>query len=252
MNINSPKACDIIRLRRLWSEAFGDGDEFLDAFFDTAFAPERALAVYDDGDIIAALYWFDCECRGKPVAYIYAVATAKASRGKGVCHALMAEAHRRLSDRGYCGAVLVPGEKSLFDFYATMGYKQCTNVSVYECMAFDAGISIHKINKAEYEHLRRKYLPDGGIIQEKENTDFLETQVGFYCGTDFVMAAVVRDKILGCAEIVGNTECMEGIVYSMDCDKGYFRTAGDDIPFAMYRPLDEIGDPPKYFGLAFD
>ena len=84
MNINPPKITDIPKLRMLWQEVFGDSDEFLDAFFKTAFSPERAMAVYVNDKIVSMLYWFNCECWGKPMAYIYAVGTDIAYRGRGI------------------------------------------------------------------------------------------------------------------------------------------------------------------------
>jgi hypothetical protein len=77
MNINAPTLDLIPALRGLWKEAFGDSDDFLDMFWRTAFSYDRCRCVTVDGEVAAALYWFDCECRGERVAYIYAVATAK-------------------------------------------------------------------------------------------------------------------------------------------------------------------------------
>lgn len=252
MNIKKPNQGDIPKLRLLWHEAFGDSDEFLDDFFRTAFSPERALAAYENKELRAALYWFVCQCFDRPIAYVYAVATAKASRGKGICHKLMAETHNILKDKGFGGVILVPAGKSLMDFYETMGYKLCTYVSWFECEALDMGINLRKLDKYEYETQRRKYLPYGGVIQENENADFLETQLCLYGGADFIMTAYIKDNVLYCSEILGNIKNAKGIVYALGCHRGEFRTAGDDIPFSMYISLDETTQSPQYFGHAFE
>lgn len=95
MNIDVPQINQIPALRALWKEAFGDTDDFLDAFFSTAFRPNHCRLVTVDGHAAAVLYWFDCLHMDKPIAYIYAVATAKAYRGQGLCHKLMENAHQQ-------------------------------------------------------------------------------------------------------------------------------------------------------------
>ena len=67
MRIEKPR--DIGALRRLWQEAFGDEDAFLDTFFATAFSPERCRCAVEGDSLLGALYWFDCICGGKTLAY---------------------------------------------------------------------------------------------------------------------------------------------------------------------------------------
>lgn len=252
MNIDYPKPCDISGLRILWQEAFGDTDEFLDYFFSVAYSPDRALCVKQDGQVVGAMYWFECECRGIPTAYIYAVATAKEYRGKGICHKLMYQAHKILKSIGYRIAILVPSEKSLFEFYAKMGYGVCSNIHKWECAAKDLGVSVTEIDKDEYAYLRRQYLPEGGVIQERENIDFLAMQMNLYKGDGFVMAAKPHNGTLYCSELLGDTDNVSGIAYALNCSKGVFRTSGGTTPFAMQIRLDKTSLPPTYFGLAFD
>ncbi len=237
--------------RRLWKEAFGDSDAFLDDFDRTAFSPERYRAVIVDGEVVSALYFFDCEYAGGRIAYIYAVATSKAYRGQGLCRRLFNETHAYLAERGYTGAILCPGSDSLFNFYKSMGYKTCTFVSEYEVTAGEA-VKVNEITKDEYRSLRRKYLPEGGVIQEGENIDFLATFSKFYWGEGFVLTARPDGDKLFCAEILGDTGTSAGITRALGFKSGFFRTVGNTKPFTMYYPLDEKAVPPTYFGLAFD
>ena len=57
MTIKQPDSTQIPQLWDLWREAFGDSGEFLDAFFETAFSPERCLCATGNGQVIAAVYW---------------------------------------------------------------------------------------------------------------------------------------------------------------------------------------------------
>ena len=113
---------DISALRKIWKDSFGDPDDVLDAFFATGFSPERCRFIRQEGQIVSALYWFDCSLEGQKIAYLYALATDPAHRGKGLARQLLTETHDRLRDRGYAGALLVPGERELFQFYEKIGY----------------------------------------------------------------------------------------------------------------------------------
>jgi predicted GNAT superfamily acetyltransferase len=104
MTIDKPRRTE--DLRRLWQEAFGDEDAFLDAFFQTAFSEDRCLCAMEGNTLQGALYWMDAQLHGQKWAYLYAVATALHSRGKGVCHTLMAAAHEKLEQAGYGVEVL--------------------------------------------------------------------------------------------------------------------------------------------------
>ena len=100
MIIEHPVWEDIPALRALWKQAFGDTDAYLDSFFSRAFSPERALTAKENNKVVGALYWLDCLWGEKKLSYIYAVATDKDHRGRGVCKALMTEAHREMAQAG--------------------------------------------------------------------------------------------------------------------------------------------------------
>lgn len=254
MNIDEPLKSQFPALRLLWKEAFGDTDDFLNTFFTTAFHTGRCRCITINDNVAAALYWFDCLHKNKRVAYIYAVATAKAFRGQGLCHQLMEDTHRHLASLGYEGAILVPGNKDLFQFYEEMGYQICCHINKIACSAADTKkeIFLRPIDKTEFAALRRKFLPEGSIIQEKENLDFLETQARFYTGDHFLLAARIEENTLRGVELLGET-CYAGeIVNCLGCSKGIFRTPGDETPFAMYYPLACSELPPVYFGFPFD
>ncbi len=280
MKIISPEKLHIPALRTLWKEAFGDTDEFLDKFFKAAYHPQRCKCIFSEGKAIAALYWFDCEYLGKPMAYIYAVATAEEYRGQGLCHDLMSFTHAHLESLGYAGTLLVPGEPELFKFYRSMGYEACCVRDKFVCNATDAcafekpeagetpppSFSPTRINKEKYALLRRKYLPSEGVIQEKENLAFLATQLSFYAGKDFIMAGRIEKNAAGipvfhCPEILGNLAAAPVALCKLGCEQGDFCTPYTPItgefhpvsPFAMYHGLgDSKLAPPTYFGFAFE
>ena len=255
MIIDKPDAKHIPYLRALWKEAFGDTDEFLDLFFETAFSPDRCRTVTIDGECAAALYFFDCICGGGKIAYIYAVATAEKHRGKGLCTRLMEDTHKHLKALGYRGAILVPGSKKLFDFYEKMGYRTACHIGEFTCEANCGTVPLTKLGRSEYAALRRRLLPEGGVIQEGENLDFLITQAELYLADGTLIAARRENDLLNCLEILGDTSLAPAVVNSLGCRTGKFRTPPQsDIssrPFAMYLPLTD-GSAPAYLAFAFD
>ena len=96
MNIDNPSQKHIPVLKALWREAFGDSEEFINSFFDTAYRSDKCFAVTEGDNVISALYILDCSFEGRKLAYIYAVATSKAYRGRGICKRLMQYTHESL------------------------------------------------------------------------------------------------------------------------------------------------------------
>ena len=240
------------KLRQLWQEAFQETDGILDAFFATGFSPERHHAIYEGDTPVSALYWFDCEFQGRKIAYIYAVATLKSHRGQGLAQQLMAETHEILKQQGYAGAILVPGEKDLFAFYEKLGYRVATKAEEFSAVATDSPVFMSEIHPAEYAAWRRKYLPEGGVVQEQETLSYLATYAKFYKGEDFLLAATKTGESLLVHEILGNTDDCGNILCALACKTGRFRMPGNDRDFAMLLPLQEDCPVPAYFGLALD
>ena len=253
MNIDSPKKFHTPALRALWREAFSDSEDFLDSFFETAFSPERCRCAWLGDELVAALYWFDSSYDGGRVAYIYAVATARAHQGKGLCTSLMKSAHCHLKSLGYDFAVLVPGSKELFRFYEKMRYQTSGYVREFECKPSEKAVKLRKIEIDEYRTLRRLLLPEGSVIQENEALDFLKRQAELYAGEDFLLTARKEEGRLFGIELLGNKSVAPDILFTLGAKEGKFRTPDGNIPFAMSLSLNEKAHtPPSYFGIAFD
>lgn len=252
MRIESPQSSHIPALRVLWQEAFGDEDRFLDDFFTLAFSPTRSRCVFDGTQPVAALYWFDEICRGKPMAYLYGVATRRDHRNRGLCRALIADTHRLLTADGCAGVLLRPAAPALVQAYGTMGYKNATTVSRVTCTAGAAAISLRRVNPEEYLRLRNRLLPEGSAMLSESHLPFLGTQADFYGGTDFVLAATVEENRLSGSELLGDPAAAPGILAALGIPHGEFLTPGAETDYAMYCCLDGQTPPPDYFGLAFE
>ena len=238
----------IADLKALWQEAFGDSESWLDSFFENCFSPDRHHAILEDKKPVSALYWFDCELNGHKLAYIYAVATGKNCRGRGLATRLMGETHEILKEKGYAGAILVPGEGELFGFYEKIGYRTATTIGEFTAQRGDTPIALRKLDAESYVNLRTQYLPSNAVEQAGESLALLE----LYAGEDFLLAANVRENTLYVQELLGNTAVAPGILAALNLPHGNFRTPGEDRPFAMFLPLQENCPTPAYFGLALD
>jgi len=239
------------KLRQLWQVAFGDTDAFLDCFYETAFVPENCLCILDADQPIAVLYWIDCQLAEEKLAYIYAVVTDPAHRGRGLCRALMESTHDLLRCRGYAGAVLVPQQEGLRAMYAGMGYRSCGGLEKFSCAAGDQPVSLRAIGPEEFASLRRRMLPERAVVQEGRGLAFLARQLQFYAGESFLLAAYSEKGILHVMELLGDPSAAPGITAALGCREGRFRIPGTS-PFAMFHPLASSIHPPEYFGFAFD
>lgn len=251
MKIDYPAEAQLPQLRRLWKDAFGDEDGFLDLFFNSIYASDRCRCVTAADSVAAALYWLDCRCNGRPVAYLYAVATDKKHRGKGLCRRLMADTHRLLQGLGYDGCILVPGEFSLFEMYGSMGYRPCSTIREFTREAGQERAAMQALSPEEYAAARRRYLAPGAVLQEGENLTFLSKLARFYEGPDFLLCAADRGTELFGMELLGNANAAPGILAALGKERGTFRTPGQGREFAMYYPLTDA-PAPNYLGFAFD
>ena len=252
MTIDNPSANQIPGLRQLWQQAFGDTKVFLDGFFATGFSPHRCRCITENGQIVAALYWFDCEFHEKPVAYLYAVATAEGFRGKGFCRRLMEDTHAHLASLEYTGAILVPASKALFDFYARMGYALFSTLREFPCSPGKHAEILRQISPEEYARLRREVLPENGVIQDSATLAFLGTYASFYTGDGLLLAAVSDGDTVFVPELLGDPSRAPGIVTALGKKTGIFRAQGDAHPFAMYRSFTDAPTQTAYFALALD
>lgn len=252
MKIDAPAASQIHQLRQLWKLAFGDEDAFIDMFFDNGFALERCRCLTAENQIAAALYWFETECDGQKLAYLYGVATHPEHRGKGLCHQLMMDTHSHLAALGYSGIVLVPQKEGLREMYRKMGYQTCSAVDEFFCTDDPYPAPMHLIDSSEYAALRKHYLPPHSVIQEGSNLTFLNAYAKFYKGMDFIMVSTWEADSLFALEYLGNRESAPGVLCSLGFSQGTFRTIGSKKPFAMFCPLRSDAVTPGYFGFAFD
>ena len=252
MKIDFPIPKQYNQLIRLWQEAFGDTEEFIDGFFCTAFSPARCRCMVINEKVAAALYWMDVRRGEQRYAYIYAVAVEKNRQGKGLGRAMLEDAQVHLAFRGYDGILLVPGSESLRSYYEKHGYITATHVHEFPAQAGDTPVALQRINREEYALLRKELLPAGSGIEEEENIAFLETLAFFYRGENLLLAAHMENGKLWCPEYLGDPAAAPGVLKALNCAEGHFRTPGSTFPIAMFLPLTKAAQAPSHLAFAFD
>lgn len=107
-------------------ESFGDSAEEIMFFIENKYIPENTLVAEVDGEIASVLFLLDGKMCIKgvdyPSYYLYAACTLKKYRGRGIMASLLEEAKNIAFSRKTDFICLMPGEKSLFDFYERFGY----------------------------------------------------------------------------------------------------------------------------------
>lgn len=240
----------ITELRKLWKDAFGDSEAFMDDFFSVAYSKDRCKTLRKDGKIVSALYWFPVEEGGARFAYLYGVATLSEYRGQGLAAYLIEKTCKQLREKGYSGVLLVPGSEELFSYYRKLGFFACTTIKERSISA-EGRILLRPVDREEYGVLRRKLLPYRGVEQEGAFLELLERQYGLFAGEGFVLCATVEQNRAFIPEFLGDEAILPAILGGLGVKNAKVRTPGTGRSFSMYRPLDGHS-PPLYFGLALD
>lgn len=265
------RAGDIPELKRLWQKAFGDDEALIDAFFSRLYRPDSVF-VCRDGDTVAAmachLPMTIChDSRGWPAAYLYAVATDKRYRGRGLCGQILQYAAGYLPSVGAKALLLVPGSASLREFYRQRGYTDYTTVDMMELSVGAAEGTAERVEAPVYLELREQFLQDRAYVScPVPVLEFQKAATELYGGGLYRLS---RDDREGCACVAldGNRRAIlyellwpgdraEGAALAaaaVGAKTALCRTPGAGEPFAMARWLSTSPDlPAPYLGLALD
>ncbi len=252
-------------LGKLWCEIFGDSEEFVDAFFHYC-ASENVLHTLSlNGHVVSVLYTLPYELtyngNTEQVAYIYAVATDKEYRGRGLMRHLMSQVHESLRIKGYVAALLLPSSSALALYYASMGYRECAYRKTimlavetdYEGYTYEKCSTLNEevfVFIKSYMALRRDNIihPKSSLAMNVVSCTlsggglFIAKQRDTICAAAFVSLEESRPLILEIItydnEAQNSLVAYLGKLYAVStipllcCDKK------DGVPFAMALPFD--------------
>ena len=240
------------QLKQLWQEAFGDSPKFIGDFFRLADVPEHCRVLWQDGTAAAALYWFDCTCRGEPMAYLYAVSTGIRFRHRGLCRVLLEETLEALTRRGYCAALLSPASAGLREMYRKMGFSPACALTFREASSGNTAVSVREVTPEAYTTARLSLLPPDGVQQSLPFFRILNLDSGLYIGPGFVLAARQDGDVLDGQEFLGDFSVVPGILTALGCRSGRFPCPGGTDAPVFIRVLSPAAPVPGYFGPVLD
>lgn len=126
--------CDLQQLKTLWQLSFDDTDAFIRLFFTRVYRKENALYLKQAGQIVSAIqilpYTMQFHGMEIPISYIYGACTHPAERGKGLMSRLIQKAFDTMKERDIALTVIIPAEKSLFDYYRRFGYTEAFDYAI--------------------------------------------------------------------------------------------------------------------------
>lgn len=120
---------DTLRLSEIWTEVFGNEENFVEDFFEHAFSGKEALCYVEEGEAVAMLFMLPCQLlsengKTEKAYYFYALATLEQYRGKGIMGRLIRHAQKEISQEGIRTIFLMPASESLISYYERFGFAQ--------------------------------------------------------------------------------------------------------------------------------
>lgn len=162
MDYRYAAASDRAALTALWQEAFCDSPAEIHFLFDTLGSTMQTFVAVQDGALIAMAHTVgQTLCLGDsvfPIAYLYAVATRAAFRGRGICRALLSFGEACLRQAGFTACVLVPAKPSLFPFYKKLSFETAFYAEMTEYAPTSRRLPAATCTAETYRALRAQYL----------------------------------------------------------------------------------------------
>lgn len=180
---------DISAIISLWNEAFGDSEKEIRFFLDNKYIPENTLIIEENGEIASMLFLLEGNMviNGKrfPSYYLYAACTANRYRGRGLMAFLLEKANETARLRNKDFICLMPGEKSLFDFYGKHGYKTVFSKKIVTIKrdSFNLQPINKKTDKINFEKLRNIAFSDFDFFEwDNSSVEFASAHNEMYHG----------------------------------------------------------------------
>lgn len=178
---------DIPAQKTLWKLCFGDGDAFIEMFYQRYSKPEDVMVLLEDGVLRSMATLLPMELHfpdgstGK-AGYVYALCTHPESRKQGFIRELLNYCDYHLKQRGADCISLVPAEASLHRFFGLLGYSECFSHRKFEMArnrlpAAGEGDTALRVEPEEYGRIREELLD--GLFHVSYGAELLAFQQDF-------------------------------------------------------------------------
>ncbi len=131
--IRFSKSEDFLNIRKLWDLSFPGDAAFADWFFPKLFKNENTLVYEINGEVCSVLQRLPYYLNNVgDVTYIFGACTHPSFRGRGLMAKLLEFSESIDREQGKMASILIPAEKSLFDYYMRFGYEPVFKISKKE------------------------------------------------------------------------------------------------------------------------
>jgi predicted N-acetyltransferase YhbS len=204
---------DIPALKEIWKLSFGDQDAYIDFYYTNRYQDEETLLLRSGPDVLAMLAMLPVitvtPANGSLASVmIYAMATHPLHRHNGLAARIMEFGAQSLSAVGKVFSVLVPQEKSLFDFYRKFGYEEAfylresllTRQQISQLAAgTPTGLTVKAGNPEEYNQIRNERLSGKFYIAYGQTDIRYQQKLCQWSGGDIYLVTSASSR--GCAVI---------------------------------------------------
>jgi ribosomal protein S18 acetylase RimI-like enzyme len=123
LDIDSVKS----QMMALWSDTFGDSDDYINLVFDAYFNPDLVKYYTHQGSIVAAMMGipFSMQINDRVVSALYlcGLATRPEFRRQGIMSEMIGEMHDHAKRMGFDYSFLIPADDHLRKYYEKFGYQ---------------------------------------------------------------------------------------------------------------------------------
>lgn len=287
---------EILRQKEIWKLCFGDPDSYIDFFYAKRYKEDETAVLLQNGEITAMLTMIPVRTvlsdnRSLKTAMLYAIATHPAYQRRGLAARLMDFTDQYLRERKTEFAVLVPAEKSLFEFYRRQGYQDGfylreTRLTGEEAESLPGPrvgtCLISELKPDEYNRRRNRLLQGRRFISYADADIAYQKDLSRRTGADIygldlegvqgccVVERIAADKVLVKEILIPEdflSLAVKEVVRQLLAKEYFFRTSphlGEQLdwflrPFGMFRTLGEneseavkMPNDYGYLGFAFD
>lgn len=110
------------QISALWQNIFDENEDVTKLFFKKIYGICKNPTIEYNGKILSSAFLIPCEIEEYKGYYIYCALTHIDYRGKGLMAKVLSKSEEILKKDGFDFLLLVPAEKSLFNYYGKFGY----------------------------------------------------------------------------------------------------------------------------------
>lgn len=187
-------------VHELWRECFGDSDAYVDMYLSSHDISRHTLVFIDGVRPVSMLSMLPMTVVTPggilPARYIYAVATKREYRGRGISSKMIRFAHQHMKAAGMKLAVIVPASTELYRFYEKLGFSTAfysgrAVVRAADIKAYDGSFAINDATEQEFMNIRESAFGQRTMFVrwDGDALSYRMTETAFYGGETLTIRA---------------------------------------------------------------